>query len=99
MIRTVLSYLVLPLSCIYSDYVELILTPLTRCYVTNQNPLATKQVLDEDGWINTGDIGWITPYHSVGRSRHSGGVIVLEGRAKDTIVLSTGSVEVIFKKI
>ncbi|CAI9771151.1 unnamed protein product [Fraxinus pennsylvanica] len=36
-----------------------------------KNPLATKQAIDESGWLNTG-------------------VIVLEGRAKDTIVLSTG---------
>lgn len=55
-----------------------------------KNPTATKQAVDEDGWLNTGDIGWITPTHSVGRSRNSGGIIVLEGRAKDTIVLSTG---------
>lgn len=55
-----------------------------------KNPVATKQALDEDGWLNTGDIGWISPTHSVGRSRNAGGIIVLEGRAKDTIVLSTG---------
>lgn len=53
--------------------------------------VATKQAVDEDGWLNSGDIGWIVPTHSVGRSRHCGGVIVLEGRAKDTIVLSTGN--------
>ncbi|OMP09475.1 AMP-dependent synthetase/ligase [Corchorus olitorius] len=55
-----------------------------------KNPMATRQAIDEDGWLNTGDIGWIAPHHSVGRSRRCGGVIVLEGRAKDTIVLSTG---------
>ncbi|XP_076935285.1 putative acyl-activating enzyme 16, chloroplastic isoform X2 [Bidens hawaiensis] len=55
-----------------------------------KNPIATNQAIDENGWLNTGDIGWISPVHSVGRSRNSGGFIVLEGRAKDTIVLSTG---------
>ncbi|KAJ6302319.1 hypothetical protein OIU77_016411 [Salix suchowensis] len=55
-----------------------------------KNPLATKQAVDEDGWLNTGDLGWIAPFHSRGKSRRCGGVIVLEGRAKDTIVLSTG---------
>ncbi|XP_073284112.1 probable acyl-activating enzyme 16, chloroplastic isoform X1 [Primulina huaijiensis] len=55
-----------------------------------KNPLATKQAIDENGWLNTGDIGWICPPHSRGRSRKAAGVIVLEGRAKDTIVLSSG---------
>ncbi|XP_057498905.1 probable acyl-activating enzyme 16, chloroplastic isoform X1 [Actinidia eriantha] len=55
-----------------------------------KNESATKQILNKGGWLNTGDIGWIAPYHSTGRSRRCGGIIVLEGRAKDTIVLSTG---------
>ena len=55
-----------------------------------QNPSATRQVLDGEGWLNTGDLGWIAPYHSAGRSRLCGGVLVLDGRAKDTIVLLTG---------
>ncbi|KAL8204643.1 hypothetical protein R6Q57_010266 [Mikania cordata] len=55
-----------------------------------KNPIATNQAIDENGWLNTGDIGWISPVHSAGRSRNAGGIIVLEGRAKDTIVLSTG---------
>ncbi|OWM76739.1 probable acyl-activating enzyme 16, chloroplastic isoform X2 [Punica granatum] len=55
-----------------------------------KNRKATEKVLNESGWLDTGDLGWIAPHHSRGRSRKSGGVIVLEGRAKDTIVLSTG---------
>ncbi|CAF1705567.1 BnaC03g74060D [Brassica napus] len=62
--------------------------PVMRGYY--KNPVASKQVIDDDGWFNTGDMGWIAPHHSTGRSRSCGGVIVLEGRAKDTIVLSTG---------
>ncbi|CAI8618568.1 unnamed protein product [Vicia faba] len=54
-----------------------------------KNPLATNQALDKDGWLNTGDLGWIVPHHSTGRSRNSSGVVVVDGRAKDTIVLST----------
>ncbi|XP_042437292.1 probable acyl-activating enzyme 16, chloroplastic [Zingiber officinale] len=55
-----------------------------------KNPSATNTAVDEEGWFNSGDIGWIAPHHSRGRSRRCSGMVVIEGRAKDTIVLSTG---------
>uniref|UniRef100_A0A0D9W1B6 4-coumarate--CoA ligase n=1 Tax=Leersia perrieri TaxID=77586 RepID=A0A0D9W1B6_9ORYZ len=55
-----------------------------------KNPSATNKVLDQEGWFNTGDIGWIIPHSPTGPSRKCGGMLVLEGRAKDTIVLTTG---------
>ncbi|KAI0510492.1 hypothetical protein KFK09_011094 [Dendrobium nobile] len=55
-----------------------------------KNESATGEAIDEDGWFNSGDIGWIVPKHSTGMSHQCGGMLVLEGRAKDTIVLSTG---------
>ncbi|MCS7030689.1 MAG: AMP-binding protein [Gloeomargarita sp. SKYG116] len=45
-----------------------------------RNPEATAKVLDDQGWFDTGDLGWLTPQ----------GDLVLTGRAKDTIVLSSG---------
>ena len=45
-----------------------------------KKPEATEKAIDEEGWFNTGDLGWITPT----------GDLVLTGRAKDTIVLSNG---------
>lgn len=45
-----------------------------------KKPEATAKAIDEEGWFNTGDLGWITPT----------GDLVLTGRAKDTIVLSNG---------
>jgi len=54
-----------------------------------KNPIATEKVLDKEGWLDTGDIGWLVPQSSIGAGRHCGGMLVLEGRAKDTIVLST----------
>ena len=41
---------------------------------------ATKKVLSDDGWFNTGDIGWLTADNN----------LVLVGRLKETIVLSNG---------
>ncbi|KAM0928527.1 hypothetical protein ACQ4PT_002532 [Festuca glaucescens] len=55
-----------------------------------KNPSATNKAVDQDGWFNTGDIGWIAPRRATGPSRNCGGMLVLEGRAKDTIVLTTG---------
>ena len=43
-------------------------------------PEATAKVLDDDGWFDTGDLGMLLP----------DGSVVLTGRAKDTIVLSSG---------
>ncbi|MGC8740495.1 MAG: AMP-dependent synthetase/ligase [Candidatus Sumerlaeaceae bacterium] len=45
-----------------------------------RNDEETKRVLTEDGWFNTGDLGWFTWQ----------GHLVICGRAKDTIVLSSG---------
>ncbi|MBF2064536.1 MAG: AMP-binding protein [Calothrix sp. C42_A2020_038] len=44
------------------------------------NPEATRKAIDDQGWFDTGDIGWLTPDNQ----------IVLTGRAKDTIVLTNG---------
>ncbi len=41
---------------------------------------ATKAAIDEDGWFNTGDLGWLTFQNN----------LVLVGRLKETIVLSSG---------
>ena len=45
-----------------------------------QNPEATAKAIDNQGWFDSGDLGWLTPY----------GDLVLTGRAKDTIVLTNG---------
>ncbi|MEB3319893.1 MAG: AMP-binding protein [Cyanobium sp.] len=45
-----------------------------------RKPEATARVLDADGWFDTGDLGLLL----------SDGSLVLTGRAKDTIVLSSG---------
>eukprot|EP01018_Ginkgo_biloba_P035948 Gb_31209 [translate_table: standard] len=55
-----------------------------------KNPTDTNKAVDEEGWLDTGDIGWLAPQVSIGAGRRCGGMLVLEGRAKDTIVLSTG---------
>ena len=45
-----------------------------------RKPEATAKVLDGDGWFDTGDLGYLL----------ADGSLVLTGRAKDTIVLSSG---------
>ncbi len=45
-----------------------------------RKPEATAKVLDAQGWFDTGDLGMLLP----------DGSLVLTGRAKDTIVLSSG---------
>ncbi len=44
------------------------------------NISATNEVLSKDGWFDTGDLGFLLP----------NGSLVITGRAKDTIVLSSG---------
>lgn len=46
----------------------------------DHNPYGTAQVIDAEGWFNTGDLGWLTAQND----------LVITGRAKDTIVLSNG---------
>jgi long-chain acyl-CoA synthetase len=45
-----------------------------------ENSEATAKVMRDDGWFVTGDLGWLT----------ATGDLVITGRAKDTIVLSSG---------
>lgn len=45
-----------------------------------QNPEATAKAIDNEGWFDSGDLGWLTPDDD----------LVLTGRAKDTIVLTNG---------
>lgn len=45
-----------------------------------KNPEATQKAIDPDGWFDTGDLGWLNQDSN----------IVLTGRAKDTIVLTSG---------
>ena len=47
-------------------------------YLNNEK--ATNEVLSEDGWFNTGDLGFLLP----------NGALIITGRSKDTIVLSSG---------
>jgi long-chain acyl-CoA synthetase len=42
-----------------------------------KNPSGTNDAVDQQGWLNTGDIGWIAPHHAVGPSRKCGGMLFL----------------------
>lgn len=45
-----------------------------------KNPEATAKAIDPEGWFDTGDLGMVTRYND----------LVITGRAKDTIVLTSG---------
>jgi len=45
-----------------------------------QNPEATAKAIDQAGWFDSGDLGWVT----------QAGDLTITGRAKDTIVLTSG---------
>lgn len=55
-----------------------------------KDPAATAAVIDSEGWFDTGDLGWLVPAKSSGSARNCSGLLVLDGRAKDTIVLANG---------
>jgi long-subunit acyl-CoA synthetase (AMP-forming) len=51
---------------------------------------ATARTVDAEGWLDTGDLGWVAPAGVAGSNM--AGNVVLVGRMKDTIVLSSGRV-------
>ncbi|GAQ91218.1 Acyl-ACP Synthetase [Klebsormidium nitens] len=55
-----------------------------------KDPEATARVVDPEGWFDTGDLGWLAPASRSWAARNCRDVLVLEGRSKDTIVMSTG---------
>ena len=55
-----------------------------------KNPGATAAAIDSEGFFDTGDLGWVVPKSSFGAARNCSGQLVLDGRAKDTIVLANG---------
>lgn len=55
-----------------------------------KNEDATRKAIDARGWLDTGDLGWLCPKIKAGAGCLCVGNLVLDGRAKDTVVLSTG---------
>ena len=60
---------------------------VTTGYYNNESATASA-FGSGDGWFDTGDLGWKAPSNVPGSEM--GGCLVLTGRAKDTIVLSSG---------
>jgi long-chain acyl-CoA synthetase len=58
------------------------------------NPQATRRAFikyNNKDWFDTGDLGWKVPHNNDGTTGNKmAGCVVLTGRAKDTIVLSSG---------
>lgn len=55
-----------------------------------KNNIATRKAIDKSGWLDTGDLGWLSPDSKFGAARLCNRNLVIDGRTKDTIVLSTG---------
>eukprot|EP00899_Mesostigma_viride_P006045 jgi/Mesvir1/15441/Mv06624-RA.1 len=55
-----------------------------------KNEAASRAAVDEDGWFDTGDLGWIVPANVPAAALRCAGMIVHAGRVKDLVVLASG---------